>query len=304
MPNSKQNQFWLVEDETDIEKLKKQIINIEQEYLNIEKLLSYEITNSREMYIKIKDMTLQWNFFEKNKLVILEKQIIMLEKRIIKNLESKKINSFKNFIIKFFTFGKINKNKIIKNEISKFISNYQDIKNRFKNINENLKKKTGEFLYDVVKQVEKQEAVVESNKEKIKELIQANHKLETKIEDNKEKIKQLESNIQQNKERIDELVLENKEYKKVQDGHNEKYINKFITLESMIKSKEEEISILKKEKARLEKEIKLRDFGIESALEAEALDFDVDSFNKNKINAQEKQSCNKKKIKARVVQIN
>ncbi|WP_339048354.1 hypothetical protein [Spiroplasma endosymbiont of Colias croceus] len=61
----------------------------------------------------------------------------MLEKKItikIEQLEKSKINKYKNFFIKFFTFWIKDKNKCINNKINKINSDYTNIKNNCKEI--------------------------------------------------------------------------------------------------------------------------------------------------------------------------
>ncbi|MBP1525280.1 MAG: hypothetical protein H9Q65_01640 [Spiroplasma ixodetis] len=82
----------------------------------------------------------------------------MLEKKItikIEQLEKSKINKYKNFFINFFTFWIKDKNKCINNKINKINSDYTNIKNNCKelenhlidqiNICKNLKEKKWKF---------------------------------------------------------------------------------------------------------------------------------------------------------------
>lgn len=291
MPKSKENQFWLFQDEVDFRNIKHQVDNLEKERL-------WDIKNS---------LNNSWDDDSKNLNVIIENtnrdtkllysdfityELLPIKLRIIKNLENQKISKFKNFFIKLFSWGKIDRNKNIENEISQFNDNCQHIEDKCKTIIENLNDKTNNLLCEQNLQLK-----IERN-----QLLQAKVELETILKNNKEKIKQLESNIEQNKERINKLSSENDEYKKVQAGHNKKYVDKFITLEGMVRERDETIRFLTEKKVLLKEEINLRDSGIEST--TEAIDSDIDSFNRDKINAQQEQTHNKKRIKARVIEFN
>lgn len=118
------------------------------------------------------------------------------------------------------------------------------------------------------------------------------NELEQKIKDNKMKIKELQEKLDKNEQLITTLHEENDAYKKVQNEHNEKYVNKFITLESMVRERDEKIRFLTKENVLLE-EKKLKDSGIESA--SGVFDSDIDNC-KDEINAQEQEQQSPQKI--------
>lgn len=118
------------------------------------------------------------------------------------------------------------------------------------------------------------------------------NELEQKVKDNKMKIKELQEKLDKNEQVIITLHEENDAYKKVQKQHNEKYVNKFISLESMVRERDEKISFLTKENVLLEQK-KLRDSGIESA--SGVFDSDIDNC-KDKINAQKQEQQTDKKL--------
>ncbi|WJG71440.1 hypothetical protein [Spiroplasma ixodetis] len=298
MPNTTENQFWLVQDKVDFETLKDKVIFIEQNYLldidySIKSKLNSNGINDKHIeftsvFETINNIKLQLNLLRTN--------LKPLKKRIIKNLESKKINFFKNFVIRFFTFGKINRNRDIKNEISNFNFNYQDIKKKCENFVEKLNTKENELLCEI----EKRHYDLKLERDQLKQI---NYKLETIIRNNKEKIKELESNMQENQNKISKLEQENQERMNFIDSKNIRFYSQCVTLENIIRSQKEEIDFHMKQNHDLKQEIKLRDSGIKSA--SGVFDSDIDSFNKDKINVeQNKQHMTKKRIKARIVQIN
>lgn len=118
------------------------------------------------------------------------------------------------------------------------------------------------------------------------------NELEPKVKDNKMKIKELQEKLDKNEQLITTLYEENDAYKKVQNEHNEKYVNKFITLESMVRERDEKIHFLTKENVLLE-EKNLRDSGTESA--SGVFDSDIDNC-KDKINAQKQEQQPPKKL--------
>ncbi|WP_425380847.1 hypothetical protein [Spiroplasma endosymbiont of Polydrusus pterygomalis] len=118
------------------------------------------------------------------------------------------------------------------------------------------------------------------------------NELKQKVKDNKMKIKELQEKLDKNEQVIIILHEENDAYKKVQKQHNEKYVNKFISLESMVRERDEKISFLTKENVLLEQK-KLRDSGIESA--SGVFDSDIDNC-KDKINAQKQEQQTDKKL--------
>lgn len=284
MTKSKENQFWLFQDEVDFRNIKHQVDNLEKERLwDIKNSLNNSLyDDSKNLNVIIentnRDTKLLYSDF-------ITYELLPIKLRIIKNLEGQKISKFKNFFIKLFSLGKIDRNKNIENEISHFNDNCQHIKDKCKTIIENLNDKTNHLLCE-----QNLKLKIERN-----QLLQAKVNLETIIKNNKEKIKEFESNIQQNKERINKLSSENDEYKKVQAGHNEKYVDKYITLTGMLRERDETIRFLTEK-------INLRDSGIESA--TEAINSDIDIFNRDKINAQQEQTHNKKRIKERVIEFN
>ncbi|WP_342217711.1 hypothetical protein [Spiroplasma endosymbiont of Amphimallon solstitiale] len=297
MPNTKENQIWLVQDKVDFKTLKDKVIFIEQNYLlDIDNSIKSKLNSNGD-----NDKHIEFNsVFEtinniKLQLNLLRTNLKPLKKRIVKNLESKKINFFKNFVIRFFTFGKINRNRDIKNEISNFNFNYQYIKNKCENVVEKLNDKANELLCEI----EKRHYDIKIERDQLK---QSNRKLETLIESGKEKIKQLESNMQENRNKISKLEQENQEHMNFIDSKNIKFDSQCVTLENIIRSQKEEIEFHMKQNQELKQEIKLRDSGIESA--SEVFDSDIDSFNKDKINVEQNKHMTKKRIKARIVQIN
>lgn len=293
MPNLKENQLLLVE----FERLKEQVNIIEQHYLlGIDESIKSKLNNNgvNDRHI---EFTSVFEIINNTKLQLnsLRTKLKSLKKRINKNSESKKINSFKNFIFRFFTFGKINKNKNIKSEISRFNFYYQDIKNKCENIVEKLNDRTNQLLCNIAKR--HYNLKIERD-----QLIQANQKLKALIENNKEKIEQLENNIQKNSSKISELEQENQKYMHFIDNKNDKFISQYTTLKNIIESQKQEIEFYIKQNKELELEIKLRDSGIESA--SGVVNSNIEDFNKDKINLQQKQACNKKNIKTRILQIN
>lgn len=86
------------------------------------------------------------------------------------------------------------------------------------------------------------------------------------------------------------------------DSKNDRFISQYTTLKNIIESQKQEIEFYIKQNKELELEIKLRDSGIESA--SEVVNSNIEDFNKDKINLQQKQAFNKKSIKTRILQIN
>lgn len=272
MLNPEQRQLWLHEDKISFKIIEDQVNFIKNHYLpDIDQSIASKLNNSNGINDKNIEFT---SIFEtiNNAKLLLNSMITTLQplkKRINKNLKSKKINSFKNFIIRFFTFGKINRNKDIKSEIAKFKADCQDIKNKSEDIFEKLNDKTNKLLL----KIGERHNLLEKEKN---ELIQVKTKLETTIENNKEKIKQLESNIRENKSKIGELDQENQIMHEFISTENTKFIGNYTTLKNIIKSQKQEIEILKQNEE-LKKKIKITDSGNES-------DSDKDNFNNNKIN--------------------
>lgn len=298
MPNPKENQFWLVEDKNDFKTLKDEVVCIEQNYLlDIDNSIKSKFNNSYGVNDKHIEFTSIFKIINNIKLQLnlLPTNLKPLKKRIIKNLEKKKINSFKNFVIKIFTRGKINRNRDIENEISRFNLCCQDIKNKCENVVEKLNTKANQLLCEI----EKRHYDIKIERDQLK---QSNYKLETIIRDNKEKIKQLESNIQENANKINTLEQENQKNINFIDSKNVKFDSQCVALENIIRSQKEEIEFHMKQNQELKQEIKLRDSGIESA--SEVFDSDIDSFNQEKINAEQNKHMTKSRIKPRIVQIN
>lgn len=298
MPNSKENQFWLVEDKNDFKTLKDEVVFIEQNYLlDIDNSIKSKFNNSYGVNDKHIEFT---SFFEiinniKLRLNLLRTNLEPLKKRIIKNLEGQKISKFKNFFIKLFSLGKIDRNKNIENEISQFNDNCQHIEDKCENVDEKLNNKTNKILCEI----EKRHYDIKIERDQLK---QSNYKLETIIRDNKEIINQLESNIQENANKINTLEQENQKHINFIDSKNVKFDSQCVTLENIIRSQKEEIEFHMKQNQELKQEIKLRDSGIESA--SEVFDSDIDSFNQEKINTEQNKHMTKSRIKTRIVQIN
>lgn len=295
MPIPKENQFWLVEDKIDFKTLKDKVVFIEQNYLlDIDNSIKSKLNNNgaNDKHIEFTSVFETINHI-KLQLNLLRTNLKPLKKRILKNLESKKINSFKNFVIKILTWRKINRNRDIESEISRFNFDYQNIKNKCENVVEKLNTKANELLCEI----EKRHYDLKLERDQLK---QTNYKLEAIIRNDKEKIEQLESNIQENVNKIIKLEQENQECMNFIDSKNIIFDGQCMTLENIIRSQKEEIEFYKQNQ-KLKREINLGDSAIESAFEA--FDSDIDGFNKDKINVEQNKHMTKR-IKPRIAPIN
>lgn len=195
-----------------------------------------------------------------------------ISKKILKNLDTK-----------------FEKNKELNSEQGKMKDSIQEVENM---INDKIKLQTENKRLMEAEQALK---IQLENKEKtLQHMNQLYEKIKLVLESNNKKISELENVLQQNKTRIEELNLENGEYKKVQERHNEKFVTKFQDLKTKIRGQEEEIAFYKEEKTRLEKELnklKSDDSGIETNNK-------VDSFDANIINKSE-QSTRYAKFKSK-----
>lgn len=287
MRNPKQRQSWLYNQaKVSFKTIEIKVNNYNNYYLaDIDYSIKSKLNNSNGINDnRIEFTSILKNINTINSYLNLEiPRLESLKKTIKKNLKSKKINSFKNFIIIFFTFGKINRNKDIENEISKLECDYEKIKNKSKNIIEKLNNVQNELLHEITKR----HNFLEKEKN---ELIQVKTKLQIENKNYKEKIKQFESDTCEDKSKIDELQQDNQILHKFVNTANIKFIGNYKTLESIIKGQKQEIEIYKQNEE-LEKKIKLTDSGNES-------DSDTNNFNKNKIN--QISVSNKKNIQTRI----
>lgn len=168
------------------------------------------------------------------------KELENFEKIIKEKLENKKINAFKNFIIRFFTFGKTNINKNIKNEIWNFKVDCLEIKNNLRKDAEILENSKNEFLL----KIEERHTLFAENERKVAEL-------EKQLQEENKKIKEQLTIAIKNKEKVVEennkLQKENEQYKQVQEEYNQKSINQFNNLNKTVQGNEEIIIFLREQ---------------------------------------------------------
>lgn len=299
MPNTKKKQSWLIEtDKTALKTLQDKVTIIKEIFLlDIDKVIDSKVNNSSVNDKHIDLTPVLGTINNVNSQVDLKKtDLKTLEKKITKDLESKKRNVVTNFIISFLTFGKINRNQDIKTELNNIKVTCKDIENECENITKDLEVKTNR-LWDIMQT--KNSSLATENQQ----LVQANKELEKLVANNKIKIEELKINMAKNAIQIEELEKANEEKIDFIGNKNIKFDSQCLTLEKIIESQKEEIKLHKENIKVLEAELKLRDSGIESAIEA--IDSDAEStFNQDEVNMQHQQTCNKKTIKSRVVQIN
>lgn len=300
------------------------IISLLLSLINFEKINSANTELYKQFTSKLEELEkLEYSIFVRNsfnnefkssidKLSKLEKEIdtLVIKHKILEN--AKKSKKWLNILTLGFYKRKITK-KLMNNfeinfkKVVQLSTERDKIKNHIqevaKMIDKELKLRAeNEALKNETKQLKKE---LQSNKKNLQDMKEKYEKINQKINNNNTKMSKLYDILQKNEEKINELSLENDEYKKVQDGHNEKYISKFVTLQNMLRAKEEEtnilneeISILKKENVNLEKKLR----NINSDDSSIDLDEEVSStvpFDTKKINKNEPSASNvfsKKKI--------
>ena len=258
------------------------IISLLLSLFNFEKINSANTELYKQFTNKLEKLEkLEYSIFVKNsfnnefksnidKLSKLEKEIDALvnKRKILEN--AKKSKKWLNIL----TLG-FYKRKIIKKLMNNFEINFKKVvqlateRDKIKNyiqevakiIEKELKLRAeNEALKNETKQLKEE---LQSNKKNLQDMKEKYEKIKQKINNNNTKMNKLYDILQKKEEKIAELILENDEYKKVHDRHNEKYISKFVTLQNMLRAKEEEtnilneeISILKKENVILEKKLR------------------------------------------------
>ncbi len=298
MANRQKNQFWLPKDKISFKIVKDQINFIETYYLTIDQSINLIFNNSNNTNDEHKHIKYTSIFKEinnaKSQLNSIMAKLSKVKITINKNLKNKKINAFKNFIIRFFTFGKINRNKNIESEILTFKSDCQKLKDKSKDIIQKLDDETNKFLIKIgQKHIFLEKQLTESEVKK--------QELEIKNQAYQKKIGELQQELEIKNQEISELQQENIEYQKVQNEHNDKYVTKFITLETMLKAKDQVIKILKQNQE-LKTKNESTDSGNDSTSETLA---NINNFDKDKINNEEQKLVTRKnRNKVRIVEIN